>query len=282
MARITVEHEVRRPLLALSGRMKPPVENPAWGDEVRRVYEHDLREMWDATIAPHIYEQYHYLLDFYLSLVDDDAPADVLDVGCAQATLALLLAERGHRVTALDIRPEFLEYASSRHTHGDIRFVPGNLFEADLVPKSFDLVFANQIIEHVLDPVQKIARLAEHLKPGGRLVMTTPNGAYVRNSLPTYEAFSQGGGEFVENSADADGHFFAFVSHELARYFEDAGLTVESSGFLETPLVNGHMKFRYLLPLLPQRINRGIDSFILRCPGLKQSLAHQLFVIGRK
>lgn len=262
--------------------MKEPVANPAWSDEVRRVYEHDLREMWDASIAPHIYEQYHYLLDFYFSLVGNDAPMDVLDVGCAQATLALLLAERGHRVTALDIRPEFLEYASSRHTHGDIRFIAGNLFEEDLVAKAFDLAFANQIIEHVWDPQQKIARLAAHLKPGGRLVMTTPNGEYVRNALPTYEEFGRQGAAFEENTADGDGHVFAFLLDELAAQVEQSGLKVESAGFLETPLVNGHMKFRHLMPMLAPRLGRAIDSVILACPGLNRRLAHQMYVVGRK
>ncbi len=262
--------------------MKPPIVDVTWSDEVRRVYEHDLREMWDASVAPHIYEQYHYLLDFYFSLVSDDMPLDVLDVGCAQATLALLLAERGHRVTALDIRPEFLEYASSRHTHGDIRFIAGNPFVEDLVTKTFDLVFANQIIEHVWDPQQKIARLAEYLRPGGRLVMTTPNGGYVRNSLPTYQEFLGQGALFRENTADADGHVFAFSLGELVPLVEQSGLTVELAGFLETPLVNGHMKFRHLMPVVPQRIGRFVNSVILGWPGLGRKLAHQMYVVGRK
>jgi len=46
----------------------------------------------------------------------------VLEVGCSQANASLLLAEQGYRCIGLDIRPEALGYASSKHTDG--RFYP--------------------------------------------------------------------------------------------------------------------------------------------------------------
>jgi len=262
--------------------MKPPVFQESWSEEVRRVYEHDMREIWDAAIAPHVYVQYNYLLDFYFSLVPDGKALDILDVGCAQGTLAILLAEKGHRVTAVDIRPEFLEYAASRHTHGDIRFVAGNLFEDDLLHETFDVVFANQIIEHVLDPQQKIERLARFLKPGGRLIMTTPNGAYLRNGLPSHQEFVAGGMAFEENSADADGHAFAFTLEELTEQVKLAGLMVDAAGWFETPFVNGHMKFRHLLPLMPSSFVKALDTLALHIPLLNRLLSHQLYIVAKK
>jgi len=262
--------------------MKPPIFQDSWSEEVRRVYEHDMREMWDTSIAPHIHTQYQYLLDFYFSLVPDDQVLDILDVGCAQATLAMLLAERGHRVAAVDIRPEFLEYAASRYTRGDLRFIAGNLFEDNLLTDTFDVVFANQIIEHVLEPQQKIERIAVFLKPGGRLVMTTPNGAYFRNDLPLHRQFIARGMAFEENTADADGHVFAFALEELVEQVSLAGLLVDAAGWLETPFVNGHMKFRYLMRVLPVSVGKALDFIALRLPWLKSRLAHQMYVIARK
>src|SRR5207342_664659 len=107
---------------ALPVDMIPPVYNPAWPDDVKALYRHDMQEIWDRRLTPQIWNQYHNQLDYYLGIAGDE-PLSVLDVGCAQGTLALLLAERGHHVTAVDIRPQFLDYAKSRHTHGDIRFL---------------------------------------------------------------------------------------------------------------------------------------------------------------
>src|SRR6187397_3065764 len=102
--------------------MKPPVFDPTWPSDVQALYRHDVQEMWDRSIAPQIWNQYQNQLSIYCGLADGSGPLDVLDVGCAQGTLALLLAERGHRVCAMDIRQQFLDYAASRHESGAIRF----------------------------------------------------------------------------------------------------------------------------------------------------------------
>ena len=94
----------------------------------------------------------------------------VADVGCAQATLALLLAEDGHDVTAVDLRQGFLDYAASRHENGTIRFLCGNALEME-PPGRFDVVFCNQLVEHVVYPERLVRGLAEWLRPGGRLVI---------------------------------------------------------------------------------------------------------------
>ena len=166
--------------------MKPPIFNEKWSEEIKELYRHDMQEMWDASINPHMWNQYHNQLDVYLGLAgctNSGNPRKILDVGCAQGTLALLLAERGHDVVALDLRPGFLDYAKSRYTHGQIRFVAANVLECEL-DERFDLVFANQIIEHLVYPEQLIRVLKGLLTSNGTLVVTTPNWHYLRNNSP--------------------------------------------------------------------------------------------------
>src|ERR1051326_7516168 len=108
--------------------MNPPIYDDAWSDDVKALYQHDVREMWDRSVQPHIWNQYHNQLRIYLSFAEAlRRPVRVLDIGCAQATLALLLAERGHHVVSVDIRQQFLDYAKSRHSHGKIAFVAANV-----------------------------------------------------------------------------------------------------------------------------------------------------------
>src|SRR5215510_8796449 len=101
--------------------MQPPVFNPDWPAEVKALHEHDVQEIWDRTICTNVWNQYHNQIEFYQRLVSRyyRGKVRILDVGCAQATLAILLAEAGHSVCAVDLRPAFLEYARSRYTHGD-------------------------------------------------------------------------------------------------------------------------------------------------------------------
>ena len=261
--------------------MIPPTHNPTWPDDVQALYRHDMQEIWDQRLAPQIWNQYHNQLDIYLALAGD-TPLRVMDVGCAQGTLALLLAEGGHQVTAVDIRPQFLEYAKSRYSHGEIEFTAANVLE-DQLPGGFDLIFANQIIEHLVYPARLLERLRDLLKPSGRLVVTTPNGQYVKNSLPSYgQLGNPAEWEHMQFSADGDGHFFAYRAAELVEIFSSVGLVAMERRFFETPFVSGHMKVRHLHALAPSAVLRAADRLMLAVPGLGRVSAHQLMVIGSR
>jgi 2-polyprenyl-3-methyl-5-hydroxy-6-metoxy-1,4-benzoquinol methylase len=259
--------------------MRPPVYSPAWPAEVKALYRHDLQEMWDPALAPQIWNQYHNQLDVYLDIAGT-TPLDVLDVGCAQGTLALLLAERGHRVTAIDLRTEFLDYARSRHTHGEVRFMQCNALEED-IPGSFDLIYANQLIEHLVYPAQLLARLRRNLRPGGRLIVTTPNGDYLKNHLPSYRALGDPAQwAHLQHTADGDGHFYAYRAAELVDVFQQAALQRIEVRFFESPAISGHMKVRYLHRLLPAPVLRALDRAALCVPWLGRKLSHQLLISG--
>jgi 2-polyprenyl-6-hydroxyphenyl methylase/3-demethylubiquinone-9 3-methyltransferase len=262
--------------------MKPPVFDADWPADVKALYRHDVQEIWDRSIAPQIWNQYHNQLEIYCRLADLGRPLDILDVGCAQGTLALLLAERGHRVCAVDIRQQFLDYAASRYERGTIRFVCGNVMET--MPEGpFDLIFANQIVEHLVYPVQLVARLAAALRPGGRLVVTTPNGDYVKCRLPSFaELGDPARHEHRQFTADGDGHFFAYRAAELVDIFATAGLPGARAEFFESPWISGHMKVRHLHRWLPGGALRSLDGLTLGLPLAGRRLAHQIMVMGRK
>lgn len=259
--------------------MKPPQFDPAWPPEVVEIWKNDMREMWDPRIERHSYNQYHNQLDLYLDLVRKYGAQTVLDVGCAQGTLAMLLAERGHRVVAIDIRERFLEYARTRWERGDVEFLAANIFDRPPLG-TFDLVFGNQIIEHLVYPAEFLRTLASYARPGGVLVVSTPNHDYFRSSLPSFtdlgdprqhehKQFSAGGGD----------HFFAYTEEELRAAAADAGLDVEEMIYFETPAISGHFRVRHL-HWLPVTLLRGADRAALKLA--PRTLAHQLCMVARK
>lgn len=260
--------------------MKPPEYNPEWPNDVKAVYAHDMQEMWDPSINRHIWNMYHSQLDLYCSLVDKKKSLRILDVGCAQATLALTLAEDGHRVWAMDIRQQFLDYAAARYEKGEIDFVCGNVMEMTL-DKKFDLIFANQLIEHLVYPLDLVNRLKSLLHPGGRLVMTTPNAEYIKSDLPSLSQLGDVGQyEHRQFSADGDGHFFAYTANELIGIFKKAGFEEIAIRFFESPWISGHMKFRYLHGFLPPQVLRILDRLILSVPVVMEKFSFQLLIVG--
>lgn len=259
--------------------MKPPIFNTSWPEDVCELYRHDMQELWDPTVARNVYLQYQNQLSLYKDFAEGTR-LSILDVGCAQATLAMQLAEAGHRVTALDMRPQFLEYAQTRYTHGEIQFVCANVLE-DPIEGRFDLIFANQIIEHLVYPTKMIKKLRALLSTGGRLVVTTPNAHYFRNSLPTFSALGDPAQwEDRQFTADGDGHFFAYTLEELLEIFLNSGLQKVCGKFFETPFLSGHAKIRHLQGLFPVSVLRLCDRAALAFPLTGRRLAHQLMVTG--
>jgi len=260
--------------------MKPPQFNNSWPSQIRHLYEHDLREIWDPNIERHIWNQYHNQISLYQSIAKRLNPTTILDVGCAQATLALLLAESGYDVVANDIRPEYLEYAQSRYEFGKIEFLVGNIFDITL-PHKFDLVFANQIIEHLVYPVDFLKQLAKLVKPGGHIVVTTPNHSYFMNKLPSYSELGDPSKyEDRQFTADADGHFFAYTATELTSFAKEAGFLDVKSFLFETPWVSGHMKVRYLHHAIPGFALKALDYCTRQIPSIASLSCHQLGILA--
>jgi 2-polyprenyl-3-methyl-5-hydroxy-6-metoxy-1,4-benzoquinol methylase len=261
--------------------MKPPQFDPSWNDEVKAVYAHDLQEIWDASLAPHVWNQYHNQLRLYQAQVPAP-PCRILDVGCAQATLALQLAELGHEVTAMDLRQPFLDYAASRFTHGTISFVCADALQLDLEP-IYDVIFANQIIEHLIYPLDLLQRLRAGLVPGGTLIITTPNHDYFRNSLPSFSELGDPEHyQHLQHTADADGHFYAYTSAELQELFRQANFSAISAIHFETPFISGHSGVRHLVPYLPRGLMQWLDHTALHSRSIAAKLSNQLLVRGQR
>lgn len=261
--------------------MKPPRQDPTWDDETRALYQHDLEQSWDPELVPHVYHCYQNQLREYQQLVGSP-PLRVLDIGCAQGTLAMLLAEAGHDVTAVDIRQHFLDYARSRYELGKIRFLCANILDDD-IDGEYDVVFANQIIEHLVYPERLLSRLRDRLAPGGKLVVATPNHSYFINRLPSFQELGDPQQwESRQFTADGDGHFYLYSAEELVAAFRNAGFSSPVLKYFETPFISGHYKMRYLHRLLPESILRGLDARVLSMPVLARKLSHQMMVVAER
>ncbi|MEA2570931.1 MAG: hypothetical protein QOI24_2932 [Acidobacteriota bacterium] len=257
--------------------MKRPVFDSAWPPDVVEIYRNDLREMWDPSIERHMYNAYQNQLAVYRGIAKRYGAKTVLDIGCAQATLAILLAEEGRKVTAVDIRRQFLDYAKTRVEHGDIRFVAENAFDVPDIG-TFDVVFANQIIEHLVHPADFLRQLSRFVAPGGVLAVSTPNHDYFRSSLPSFTELGDPE-QYAEREFSAGGgdHFFAYTEEEMRKAAGEAGLVVREVVYFETPFISGHAFVRFVHGITPVGVLRALDRAALRVAPRK--LAHQLLVL---
>jgi O-antigen biosynthesis protein len=97
----------------------------------------------------------------------------VLDVGCSTGYLAKRLHEGGATVVGLDIDERSAELAGPHceAVHiGDVETM-----ELPFEPGTFDAVVCGDLLEHLRDPQAFLVRVRPVLRPGGQLVLSTPN-----------------------------------------------------------------------------------------------------------
>lgn len=102
----------------------------------------------------------------------------VLEIGCADGYGSRVLAAAAGSVTGIDNSPEAVACAEARHAGANLSFRVCRGEELPFPEASFDKAVAFHVIEHIDADEAFIAGLARALKPGGALILTTPNRAH--------------------------------------------------------------------------------------------------------
>src|SRR4029077_7623960 len=95
----------------------------------------------------------------------------VLDVGCGNGDLLARLQARGWDAVGIDLDEKAVREAKSRGLDARV----GQLADQHFPDASFDAITVSHVIEHTAEPGLVLKECARILRPGGRLVVLTPN-----------------------------------------------------------------------------------------------------------
>ena len=104
---------------------------------------------------------------------------EALEIGFGNAQSLLQLKAQGWNVSGVEYDAVCIEKARQR----GVSAFEGDFAGQNFVPESFDAIVGSHVIEHVPDPGGLMADIWEALRPGGIMVMVTPNGQSLGSAL---------------------------------------------------------------------------------------------------
>ena len=124
---------------------------------------------------------------FTLQLIVDRPQGRVLDLGCSPGHMAMALVNAGFEVFGIDLSTEYLKKYPSQPWVERLK-INHVAFEHEPIPYPdafFEYVIFTEVLEHIAitDPLKILLEIKRVLKPGGLMVLSTPNVANISNVL---------------------------------------------------------------------------------------------------
>lgn len=218
-------------------------------EDLRVYYDKDYRELHGPKLGTRadyqeIFEAY---VDYQGSRVELlrhwlTPETRLLEVGCSTGHFLYNVKDMVGEVVGVDYDHEAAAYAAEVcgcETFGC------DLAEAELPHRSFDVVCAMQVMEHVGDPIAFARLLHEYVKPSGTVYVEVPNLRDALLAVYSEEAYRL----FYFHEA----HLFYFTASSLAAVMQQAGFRGEIRYFQDYNFLN-HL--HWLLRKQPQDSNR--------------------------
>jgi ubiquinone/menaquinone biosynthesis C-methylase UbiE len=125
-------------------------------------------EIYDVACSKH-----YQWNEVFMSPFCESGPLNLLDMGTGSGFIAIGFAEKGHRVTGLDLAPEMLKLARKK-ANGEnvsVNFMLGNAQEPPHFSELFNGITCRNLLWTLPDPLKALTAWRKLLKPMGRIVI---------------------------------------------------------------------------------------------------------------
>ncbi|MBW7997362.1 MAG: class I SAM-dependent methyltransferase [Candidatus Glassbacteria bacterium] len=120
---------------------------------IKTEYNGDRREILNAVLA------------------ECEPGVSVVDYGGGVGIFTIPLAEKGCRVTHLDLPGPLLDFAGFRFRRRGLDATLLAAVSEEPLEQSYEIILSVFVVEHLVDPQRTLAHLERHLAPGGKMLL---------------------------------------------------------------------------------------------------------------
>jgi len=156
------------------------------------------------------------------SLIPEERPLTILDVGCANGILAQELQQKGHIPYGIELSSSLAKEARKKIKN----VIVGNIEEMERLPYpegTFDAIVFADILEHLFLPAETLRKLKPYLKDSGFIIVSVPNFGYWKIRLQ----FLLGTVEYQQTGILDEGHIRIFTVRILKKMLRDLGFRLD-------------------------------------------------------
>jgi 2-polyprenyl-3-methyl-5-hydroxy-6-metoxy-1,4-benzoquinol methylase len=200
-----------------------------------------------------------------VSIIESLPVGRLLDIGCTRGDWALRWQSQGWKAAGVDVNPEQIGLAINSGIDAHVCDLNRDALPFD--DAQFDLIFAGEVIEHLIDTDGFLREVSRCCKPGGNLLLTTPNLASFENRARLLLGIYP---KWLNYNLDGSGHVRLYTPRTLKRQLMAHGFRVVRH--------TGNW-----VPFIPQRFIDDVKMPSLAITGdLLPNLAMDIIVLARR
>lgn len=139
-----------------------------------RFYEEQYESYYSRPGAAHYdASRYAAMAEWMKSALGDFAPRSILDIGCGAGWSMMATAALYSGASIEGVEPSLANADKARNAG----FVVSStrLGSEQTPPKEYDLIYANNVLQHVVDPVAFLSEIPRYLSPVAQIVFILPD-----------------------------------------------------------------------------------------------------------
>lgn len=172
----------------------------------QQTHQEDTPAFWDT------YTEHKGATAFPMNEVSEFLSGRILDLGCGDGTHVRQALAYGTELYGIDYSPDVVERA--KQLVPEASFQPASAYALPYGDDFFDAVYSVDVIEHLEDPERMLKEAQRVLKPGGWIVIQTPNYP-IKRVYDAYHTFAKNA--WRTSFADDPTHVYKFPATALRR-----------------------------------------------------------------
>lgn len=164
-------------------------------------------------------QESHAFTDWVFQRVEKFLGRSVIEIGCGMGTYTLPMARQGRSIVALDLHQPYVDFVRQRVAdYPGVIAIQGDALTVDLdCHAPVDTVVMLDVLEHLANEQAMLRRAHSWLRPGGRLIVKVPAGAWLHSTMD-----------------EAIGHYRRYDHAGIEASLRQAGFALEHSEYFNS------------------------------------------------